>query len=217
MKPRIKKWIDPRTGEKKTYEEWPNICTYGLTEYEYEALMKSLPHQKVTVEDITGDAMCMIEFFNFAIIINPDNISDKEMELFRDFYVNCEGLAETVIFTKYKKGIKDIFPSIKCVVFNDFSEYKNELKYELLQCIKRNSRSESYSSSLSQAITILFAIRNRPYITTKELAEKIERSPRTIQRYVETLRAAGEFIGYDRKKKGWYLMIDGKSVLMNEF
>lgn len=66
-------------------------------------------------------------------------------------------------------------------------------------------------------IKILFAIRNKPYITTKELADKIERTDRTVQRYIETLRCAGELIGYDRQKKGWYLMVDGKSVLMDEF
>ena len=47
----------------------------------------------------------------------------------------------------------------------------------------------------------LLVIRNKANISTKKLAEKIERSPRTLQRYIETLRSAGEFIGYDRQKK----------------
>ena len=54
-------------------------------------------------------------------------------------------------------------------------------------------------------------------ITTKELALRIEKSDRTVQRYIETLRCAGEFIEYDRKKKGWYLLVDGKSILLDEF
>ena len=217
IKPRIKKGVNPQTGKYTVREEWPNICTYGLSDAEKEVLNKSLPHPKVTVEDITNEAVCMVEFFNFALIINPDNINDKDLSFYSNFYEDCEGVSETVIFTKNKLGLKEMFPSIKCIVFNDFAEYKDNLKYELLQSLKRNNKSESYSNSLAQAIIILFAIRNKPNITTKELAEKIERSPRTVQRYIETLRSAGEFIGYDRQKKGWYLMVDGKSVLLNEF
>lgn len=217
IKPRIKKGFNPQTGKAIIREEWPNICIYGLSDTEKEVLNKSLPHPNVTVEDVTDEAVTMIEFFNFALVINPDNINEKDLSFYSDFYADCDGLAETVIFTKYKAGLKEMFPSIKCIVFNDFAEYKDNLKYELLQSLKRNNKSESYSNSLAQAIVILFAIRNKPYITTKELAEKIERSPRTVQRYIETLRSAGEFIGYDRQKKGWYLMVDGKSVLLNEF
>ena len=216
-KPRIKKAINPKNGNLIVREEWPNICVYGLSDTEREVLSKSLPHPKVTVEDVTDEAVCMIEFFNFAIIINPDVISEDDLCFYKDYYKDCDGLAETVIFTKYKEGLNEMFPSIKCVVFKDFAEYKDNLKYELLQSLKQNNKSESYSNSLAQAIMILFAIRNKPYITTKELAEKIERSPRTVQRYIETLRSAGEFIGYDRQKKGWYLMVEGKSVLLNEF
>ncbi len=217
IKPRKKKEINPQTGKCKVYEQWPNICTYGLSDAETEVLNKSLPHPKVTVEDVTDEAVCMIEFYNFALIINPDNIDSDALSFYSEFYADCDGLPETIIFTKYKYGLKEMFSSIKCIVFNDFAEFKNNLKYELLQSFKRNNRSESYSNSLAQAIIILFAVRNQPYITTKELANKIERSPRTVQRYIETLRSAGEFIGYDRQKKGWYLMIDGKSVLLNEF
>ena len=216
-KPRIKKAINPKNGKLIVLEEWPNICVYGLSDAEREVLNKSLPHPKVTVEDVTDEAVCMIEFFNFAIIINPDVISEDDLFFYKDYYTDCDGLAETVIFTKYKEGLNEMFSSVKCIVFNDFAEYRDNLKYELLQSLKRNNKSESYSNSLAQAIMILFAIRNKPNISTKELAEKIERSPRTVQRYIETLRSAGEFIGYDRQKKGWYLMVDGKSVLLNEF
>ncbi len=217
IKPRIKKGVNPQNGTAIIREKRPNICIYGLSLEEKDVLTKSLPHPNITVEDVTDEAVCMIEFLNFALVINPDNINDKDLSLYSDFYTDCDGLAETVIFTKNKAGLKELFPSIKCIVFNDFAEYKNNIKYELLQSLKRNNKSESYSNSLAQAIMILFAIRNKPYITTKELAEKIERSSRTVQRYIETLRSAGEFIEYDRQKKGWYLMIDGKSVLLNEF
>ena len=59
-------------------------------------------------------------------------------------------------------------------------------------------------------------ILSRKGMTIKELAEKIERNPRTVQRYITTLVCAGEFIDYDRKKKGWYLY-DNKSVLWGDY
>ena len=63
---------------------------------------------------------------------------------------------------------------------------------------------------------IIKAIRAKMFITQTELAEKIERNPRTVQRYITTLVCAGEFIDYDRKKKGWYLY-DNKSVLWGDY
>lgn len=58
-------------------------------------------------------------------------------------------------------------------------------------------------------------IRSRSSIRTQELVEELELSPRTIQRYISTLQAAGEWIAYDHKK-GWYLQ-DGVSPLFDNF
>ena len=44
-------------------------------------------------------------------------------------------------------------------------------------------------------------IRSRSRIRTQELVEELELSPRTIQRYISTLQAAGEWIAYDHKKR----------------
>jgi len=44
-------------------------------------------------------------------------------------------------------------------------------------------------------------IRSRSSIRTQELVEELELSPRTIQRYISTLQAAGEWIAYDHKKR----------------
>ena len=63
---------------------------------------------------------------------------------------------------------------------------------------------------------MLSEIRKHPGITTAELAEIIERNAKTVQRYITTLNCAGEFIEYDRKKKGWFLF-ENKSVLWGDY
>ncbi|MBQ7976900.1 MAG: helix-turn-helix domain-containing protein [Clostridia bacterium] len=215
IKPKIKKGINPQTGETIEIVQWPNIYIYGLTDKEKEILNKSLPSKNITVTDVTGDANQIVTQADFAVIINPDNISDKELEFFINFYEGFEGCTESIIFTKSKGGLKELFKFVKVVEFNDSGELEHNLKYELLQALQKTNKSDNFSNSLSQAIIILFAIRNNPYITTKTLAEKIERTPRTVQRYIETLRCAGEWIAYDKNKKGWYLY-DGKSILLDE-
>lgn len=62
---------------------------------------------------------------------------------------------------------------------------------------------------------VLKRILAKPYITTKEIAEELELSERSVQRYIETLNIAGEQIFYDTKKHGWYLF-DGESYLLNK-
>ena len=85
----------------------------------------------------------------------------------------------------------------------------------LLNAYKKKKKIISFSRSLSNTLMVLRRIRQKPYITTRELSEDVEMTPRTIQRYIETLRMAGEFIEYDTHKKGWHLQ-DGKSVFLGD-
>lgn len=196
--------------------ETKNIFTYGLTEKEENILKKSLPKKDVDVTDITDAATDIVSRSNFALIINLENISDDELQVFVDFYSDADGSTETIVFTSGEEWVLDKFKKVKTIVYKDLFEMEQKLKYDLLKAYQRTAKSNGYSDKLAMLIKILFAIRNKPYITTRELADKIERTDRTVQRYIETLRCAGEFIGYDRQKKGWYLMIDGKSVFMDE-
>ena len=196
--------------------ETKNIFTYGLTEKEESVLKKSLPKKEIDITDITDAATDIICRSNFALIINLDNISSDDLLFFEEYYSDADDSTETIIFTSGKEFVSDRFKKVKTIVYKDLFEMEQKLKYNLMKAYQRSAKSNGYSDKLAMLIKILFAIRNKPYITTKELADMIERTDRTVQRYIETLRCAGEFIGYDRQKKGWYLMIDGKSVLMDE-
>lgn len=196
--------------------ETKNIFTYGLTEKEESVLKKSLPKKDIDIFDITDAATDIVSRSNFALIINLDNISSDDLQFFVDFYSDADDSTETIVFTSGEEWVLDKFKKVKTIVYKELFEMEQKLKYDLLKAYQRTAKSNAYSDKLTMLIKILFAIRNKPYITTKELADTIERTDRTVQRYIETLRCAGEFIGYDRQKKGWYLMIDGKSVLMDE-
>ena len=94
IKPRIKKGFNPQTGKAIIREEWPNICIYGLSDTEKEILNKSLPHPNVTIEDVTDEAVCMIEFFNFALVINPDMTLDDQYVLAESEFTYFKETAE---------------------------------------------------------------------------------------------------------------------------
>ena len=217
LKPKIMRATNPQTGETIESIRWPNIFIYGLTDEEKDVLEKALPGKEVEITDITGEAVCLVEKVDFAVIINPYNITDDELEFFESFYEDADGCTESIIFTQKKEGVLNKFKAVRTVEYEDLFDMEKKLKYELLQALQKTSKSENYSEKLAMLIKILFTIRSKPYITTKELAEKVEKSDRTVQRYIETLRCAGEFIGYDRQKKGWYLVVDGKSILLDEF
>ncbi|MBE7023950.1 MAG: HTH domain-containing protein [Ruminococcaceae bacterium] len=212
---KTKKFTNPKTGKKEKLVQRPNIFINGLTEEEKEVLHRAISAKSIDVTDVTGDGTDIITRAAFALVINPYNIPEAELDFYVDFYKDCDGCTESVILTQNKEGVKERFEDIKVVAFNDLVEMEQNLKYELLQALHKTNKIDGFSNSLSQAIMILFAIRNKPYITTKELAIKIEKTERTVQRYIETLRCAGEWIEYDRQKKGWYLF-DGKSILLNE-
>ena len=105
---------------------------------------------------------------------------------------------------------------MKCTVFQSDFEFEDKIRYVLLDAARVEKRLSSYSDTITQTIRVLSEIRNHPYITTAELAEKIERNPRTVQRYITTLICAGEFIEYDHKKKGWTLF-ENKSMLFGDY
>lgn len=215
IKAKIKEFTNPKTGKKEKLVQRSNIFINGLTEEEKAILHKAISEKNIDITDVTGDGTDIITRASFALIINPYNIAEDELDFYVDFYKDCDGCTESVILTQNKEGVKERFKDIKVVAFNDLVEMEQNLKYEILQALRKTNKIDGFSNSLSQAIMVLFAIRNKPYITTKELAIKIEKTERTVQRYIETLRCAGEWIEYDRKKKGWYLF-DGKSILLNE-
>ena len=189
------------------------IATFGLNEDEKAYIEKNLPQKECEIMD-TDVVTDIVAASEFAVIVRADAMSQADIDLLYDYYGEVAPLSETVIF------IGDVMIPAKLknhiAVYKDFDTLKENLKYILLSAYRKQKKSENFSATLANAILILSTIRRQPYITSAELAEKLELSQRSVQRYIETLRVAGEWIEYDTAHKGWHLQV-GKSVLWGDF
>ena len=189
------------------------IATIGLEQDEISYIKKILPQKEceIIVADVVSDIIASSEI---AVIVRADALSQTDIELLYDYYKEIVPFSETVIF------LADIDIPIELkkhiMVYKDFDSIRDNLKYILLSAYRKQKKSENFSATLANAILILSTIRKKPYITSAELAEKLELSQRSVQRYIETLRVAGEWIEYDTEHKGWHLQV-GKSVLWGDF
>lgn len=151
---------------------------------------------------------------SYAILINMSAVSDDDLDMLWDYYLEVGLTSESVVLggnINVPKQLKN-----KMQIYQNFEELQDNLKYVILSAYRNNKKSESFSSTLANAIMILSQIRLYPGITTAQLAKKLEISQRSVQRYIETLRVVGEWIEYDRNLKGWKLT-DGKSILWGDW
>lgn len=90
------------------------------------------------------------------------------------------------------------------------------IPFILMDAYRKQKKYKNFSIIVANTLFVLSAIKKTPGISTRESAEKLEVSERSVQRYIETLRIAGEWIEYDTALKGWKLSV-GKSVLWDDF
>lgn len=206
--------INPMTGEQ--LKRLSNVLIYGITDEQLVFVHENLPNTNTVVIDGSDCFTDIIATAYIAVIINPDLLTAGNIEYFNELVADVGNTSGTLIFTKPHNILNQLSKSVKYQVFADDFEFEDRIKYILLEASRTEKRNSAYSDTISQTIRVLSEIRKHPYITTAELAEKIERNARTVQRYITTLNCAGEFIEYDRKKKGWFLY-ENKSVLWGDY
>lgn len=206
--------INPITGEKiyKTI----NVMVYGITDEQFAIICDELPNKEIRVCDVTEQYTDIIALPFIAAIFNPAAINEDIIDYLNGFSDEVMHYTEKFIFTKYHPVLEQLNKNVKYVILDGDVEIKSKIKFILLDALQADKRNEAYSDTVAQTIRVLSEIRKHPYITTAELAEIIERNTRTVQRYITTLNCAGEFIEYDRKRKGWYLP-ENKSVLWGDY
>lgn len=189
------------------------ISTYGLTDKENSIILKNIPASDYKVMN-TECAADLIAFSSSAVIINTAKLSTDDYNMIIDYYREINGCTnETVIWIGIPVPQSTLKKQFKC--YESFSMFEKNLKYILLSAHSKSQKAASFSKKLADGIKILSLIRNRSGITTKELSDIMELSQRTIQRYIAALQAAGEWIEYNRAKKGWELQ-HGKSILFGD-
>ena len=186
------------------------IITFGLTDAENDTVRRNFPVQDYELLD-TEEPTDLIAISASAIIIYAPTLEQDSMEMIWDFYseINCN-TDETVIWLGEPKPPAELRKCLKS--YASFADIEGKLKYLLLDAHTKSKKSSEFSKSILYALRILAEIRKRPGVTSRQLSEQLEISVRSVQRYIETLRCAGEWIEYDTAKKGWKLF-DGVSVL----
>ena len=189
------------------------IITFGLSGEQNETVKRSLPLKDYELL-ITEGYTDIIAIGCSAVVINANNLNDEEYEVLMSYYTEVkEGLYETVFWIGNPKPYRELMKVLKC--YESFEQFELNIKYHFLDAHKRCKRTKAFSEKIADCLRILAEIRKKPRIKTKELATKIERSERTVQRYLTDLQAAETFLEYDYIAKGWYLS-DGMSELFGD-
>ena len=188
------------------------IITYGLTKEQNELVKQVVPKKDYELMD-TDVFTDVIAVYACAIIINTEGLPCDDYDTFVLYLSEVGDCTDTTTIwlggTKPPKGLK----SVKH--YKDFEKVKDNLKYILLTAHSKSQKSADYSKKLAEGLMILSLIRKRPGITTRELSEETDIKTRNVQRYIAALQAAGEWIEYDYKGKGWQLT-DGISLLFGD-
>lgn len=208
----MKRFLAPN-GEYITVPDG-RVTTFGLNKEQNELVVAALPAKgyELLVTDAPTD---LIAISASALIINAAALDAESCEMVFDYYeevVDCTD--ESVFWIGNPTPTNHLRVKFKC--YESFDELAVNLKYHLLSAHRKSKKAKDFSKQLMECLLIMKLIRSHPGIRTQELGEELELSIRTVQRYISTLQAAGEWIAYDHAKKGWYLQ-DGVSPLFDNF
>ena len=191
-----------------------NIIVYGFDE-ELDFIESIVPWKGTAILD-TDCTTDLIAIGCYASITNLSKIKDEELQTLYDFYLDVLDPIEVPILIGIPSLPVPMQLSNVFVPYESLEKAKEKLKYDLLAAYRRQKKNTTFSRTIANALVVLTQIRKHPGVTTEKLSEILELSPRTIQRYIESLRIAGEWITYNPSKKGWELQ-DGKSILFGDF
>ncbi len=193
----------------------PVILAYGLSGEELEYVHSCLPSRVYELRDVTGHATDLVAVPCTALIVRA-GILDPDIGAFIvEGYAMKSGSATTLLIwigLPVPKGRMNAHFK----PFPDFDTVREKLKFILLTAQKNAQVEITFSKKVALTLMALREIHDHPGITTKALSEKLEINPRSVQRCINSLRVAGEFVEYDTSLHGWRLLAN-KSVLLGEF
>lgn len=205
---------DDTVAALREYCSHPCVMCFGLSDDELSVVRGSLP----TSDSIVFQTDCPTDLIAYspaiAVIFDTDMMNSENAEMLWAYYFDVTA-SETVVAIGHKCVPTQL--QTRVLSYPDFGSFAPNLKYVLLNAQKKSRKDKAFSNTLATAIQILQEIKVHPGVSTRQLADKTEMSVRSVQRYIETLRVAGEWIDYDMCAKGWRLGIEGRSVLMGEF
>jgi hypothetical protein len=176
-------------------DERNKILLYGLSAEEMQKVMKVASENLYIYTETWQDIIAV--YANLSIV-NPNKLSEEAKLAIAQFYKEIEPAESRLVLTcecKEFNGIKNVE-----ICKNMFQE-EAIVKTTILRCLHENERDIDFSRRLMLALKIMKCICNHPGKSTKELAQALEISDRSVKRYIEALRTAGADIVYENK--GW--------------
>ncbi len=202
--------INPITGEKMYRIEY--VAALGLSEAECARIRRVLPVKDCELVQLDNVSE-LYPYPNIAVIIRGSALDAAQLEDVENYFKEYDyALSETVIWIGDPRPTGKPGRIVKS--YDSYDALLGSLKYLLLTAHKAAKGLHDFSSQIALAIRILKLIEQRPGITSGELAEKLEISRRSVQRYIETLRMAGEWVEYDASRRGWTL-VENQSLLLD--
>ena len=202
--------INPMTGEILIRTE--RVETFCLSDKELAFVKSCLPARDSDAENTD----CVTDLFamaNLAVIINASALSADDLDELEEFYKElCYTVPECVIWLGCPKPSERLLRMSK--YYDTFTSLQDNLKFLLLSARKNVKGIHDFSSRIALSVRILKLVEQNPGITSKELATRLEISPRSVQRYIETLRMAGEWLEYDTSLRGWKLP-ENSSIMLD--
>ncbi|MCR5452255.1 MAG: helix-turn-helix domain-containing protein [Lachnospiraceae bacterium] len=126
--------------------------------------------------DCFSDIVACVEM---AIVIMWDKLTEDDKGLLIEFYTEIAPFSETMILIGEPDIPDDLRKEVS--IYPGFEEFSVNAKYVLLGAYRRSKKSVNFSIALANSIMILSLMRKKPYVTTKELAGKLELSERTVR------------------------------------
>ncbi|MBO4913911.1 MAG: helix-turn-helix domain-containing protein [Oscillospiraceae bacterium] len=204
--------INPMTGEELRRIEY--VATLGLSSAECAQVERVLPTKDCQLLPIENRTELYV-YPCIAIIIRGGALDAEQLNELEDYFREYDYVvAETVVWIGEPKPSGKLGRIVKS--YDSFEALLGGLKYLLLSAHKTAKGLHDFSSKIALAIRMLKLIEQRPGITSDKLAEELEISRRSVQRYIETMRMAGEWVEYDASLRGWKL-VSNQSLLLDDF
>lgn len=187
------------------------IITYGLTDEEIVELQNVKPNKDCSI--IIADCATDIIALNvYASVVRKSELDQSDYDILSSYLEEVGDYADTIILVGEDNKLKSFSKKVK--IFATFEDFLEKAKYTLVASYAKHRQSDEFSSKISLALRMVILIKRNPGISTAVLADKLDMSTRSVQRYIETLRMSGEWIDYDTSLHGWRLEHE-KSFLLD--
>ena len=187
------------------------IITYGLTNEEIVELQNVKPNKDCSII-IADCATDIIAIGAYAAVVRKSELDQSDYDLLSSYLEEVGDYADTIILVGEDNKLKSFSKKVK--IFATFEDFVEKAKYTLVASYAKHRQSDEFSSKISLALRMVILIKRNPGISTAVLADKLDMSTRSVQRYIETLRMSGEWIDYDTSLHGWRLEHE-KSFLLD--